>query len=176
MKKIRCLANKLAYTDTKVVVSQWNSYLNSFEEQGKKHRCHFPIHDMKNIEDDMRELVQKRSYLYILEHVNNSDGHFKTYEKFWYENDIDQFISFNLLNDYYCPIDFDELAEYIAATNPKFFTTSFPFIIDYFLYDYVGEDDDLTKKYIAIINENIRKDRFITDDWDVIWDEISKNS
>jgi len=176
MEKIKCLANNLADKDINVVVNLWNSYLKGLEEQGKKNRYHFYIHDMKNIEEDMRELVQKRSYLYILEHVNSSDGHFKTYEKFWYENDVDQFISFDLLNDYYCPIDFEELAEYIAITNPRFFTADIMDIIDEFLYAYVGEDDDLTKKYLTIINENIRKDRFITDDWDVIWIEISQNS
>lgn len=176
MGRINSLANILGDCNINVVVKLWNSFLKEKEAKGTKDNLEFYVHDMKNIEDDMRELSQKRSFTYIIDHTINSGGHFKTYEKFWYENEVDEFISFDLLNDYYSPICLEDLAEHIVVTNPKFFTADISGIIDDFLYTYVGENVDLIQKYLSLINENIDKNRFITEDWDNLWNEISQNS
>lgn len=172
MGRIDSLANILGDCNINIVVKLWNSFLKEKEAKGIKDKFEFYVHDMKNIEDDMRELQQKRSFAYIIDHVTNSGGHFKTYEKFWYENEVDEFISFDLLNDYYSPIYLEELAEHIADTNPKFFSGDTMNIVDDFLWEHIGDNNDLTTKYLSIINENINKTRFITEDWDTLWEEI----
>jgi len=176
MDKIKSLANALMHKDSRVVVKLWNNFLAEQEKKGIKSKYDFEIKDMENLESDMNKFVQKNSFTYL---INALDiDRFKTYENFWYENDINRVVSFNSLNDYFCPIDFEELAKYVLDTNSEIFMNDTLPIVEDFLYAQMGEEDredeNLFSKYLSLINEHIDKKWFITDDWDTLWKEISQ--
>lgn len=173
--KITSLSNVLWHSkDSKSIVALWNKYLSEKEKNGALDKYDRYIKDMENLEEDMKDVLYHHSFSYIINAIDSDK--FKVYDKYWYEdeNEINCFISFNLLNDYFCPIDFDNLAIYLVQNNPDFFEKYSMEIVTEFLDIYTNEDS--FDKYLALINEHIAKKRFITEDWDTLWKEISQLS
>lgn len=169
------LSNVLWHSkDSKSIVALWNKYLSEKEKYGALGKYDRYIKDMENIEEDMKDVLYRHSFSYIINAIDSDK--FKVYDKYWYEDEyeINRFISFNLLNDYFCPIDFGNLAIYLVQTNPDFFEKYSMEIVTEFLDIYTNEDS--FDKYLALINEHIAKKRFITEDWDTLWKEISQLS
>lgn len=171
--KMTSLSNALWHSkDSKSIVALWNKYLSEKEKNGALDKYDCYIKDMENLEEDMKDVLYHHSFFDIINAIDSDK--FKVYDRYWYENKFNRFISFNLLNDYFCPIDFDNLAIYLVQNNPDFFEKYSMEIVTEFLDIYTNEDS--FDKYLALINEHIAKKRFITEDWDTLWKEISQLS
>ena len=98
-------------------------------------------------------------------------GHYDYEDKYFCTNKCGNLMSFNKIDDRYCPIDLGKLAEYLIENGDLEFPIEDGWLVEDFIMDYFGNPDE-SEKARRILNNRSESIDFLMEDWLDIYKEI----
>lgn len=161
MGKKNSLKAIIASFDFEEIVVFWNIY--------SEKELHGDYYIYRNKDDEInRQFPKSSDFAYA-----SAYGHYDYKDKY-FSIDIDNYgnlLSFNKIDDKYCPIDLGKLAEYLIENGDMEFPIENGWLVEDFIMDYFGNPDE-SEKARRIINNRSESIDFLMENWLDIYKEI----
>lgn len=159
MGKKNSLKAIIASFDFEEIVVFWNVY--------SKKQLHGDYYIYRNEDDEIDEQFPKSS-----DFARASAYGYYDYENKYFSIDVyGNLMSFNKIDDRYCPIALGKLAEYLIDNGDLEFPIEDGWLVEDFIMEYFGNPDE-SEKARRIINDRSESMDFLMEEWDELYKEI----